>query len=356
MILSTKAFTRVLDCVYPAVARKDLIEDLTCFWFDGNAVIAYNDNIGIKAPFTAGLAGGVKAATLRDFVKASRALLIEFEVLRGGKMVEFRAGEAKLTLELLARSTQIDFPVFEPSATTVVPAAFEAALPPMLMSVGADGSIPDQLGVTICPKGDDLYLFSTDANTFSATVVGRPEGWLEERFCIPKAFCEQVLVLCKRGYLTVINGQKVFAESEHKVQLWGRLVEVDRSINFDKLATEYFPADYRARCFSISKRFKRAIHVALALLDRREGDPVRISIDGEILRLYATASRNELIDAMWLEAPQPPISIYVNPILMRRAFDFCTDMLVTKGTVVMSGPSGFVHVISTIRQGPSRKV
>lgn len=349
MKIAREELLRVLKRVSPAVADKDLIEELTCVWFDGETIQAYNDLISIKLPFKSDIKGGFRHKLLVGFLSNSAAKEVTVES-KDKKDVVFKAGESKLKLKLLSLDQMLfKFPNF-PNMQSEVDKDFVQVISKMLVSVGADTSIPDQLGVTFYPFEDELDLFSTDSNTLSTDTVKRPDNWPDDRLVVPTLFCEQVLDFCKAGGVIAFDQKKVFAKNKEDEVIFGRVVEVDRPTNFDKILKEYRPKDYNKYLKEIPRvSFDSAIARCMVVLNGRDGDPIRMTFDGKGLNLYSKSDFGEA-DAVVDIKDHDEVVNFINPILIQRALPYCNKLLLTKKCLIMKGEGDFTHLVSAMTE------
>src|SRR5258708_37719206 len=94
-----KDFLDILNIARPALASKDLVEELVCFWFVNDKVYAYNDVIGIQLPLKTDFTGGIRGSLILGLLDKSRAKDIFIEPINDGEML-LRAANTRLTMPL----------------------------------------------------------------------------------------------------------------------------------------------------------------------------------------------------------------------------------------------------------------
>ena len=84
--------------VAPALSDKELIPVLTHFWFSGDKVMAFNDQIAIEVELKTNFTGAVPGRTLLEFLEKSES----------SKEVKFKLTDDTLLVETGNRGTKSD--------------------------------------------------------------------------------------------------------------------------------------------------------------------------------------------------------------------------------------------------------
>jgi DNA polymerase III sliding clamp (beta) subunit (PCNA family) len=351
MKLPRIAFLKALNIAKPALASKELILEMTHYWFTGDSIIAYDDKIGIEVPFKTDFSGGLQGRLLLGILEKSAAKEVELiEGERNSEMV-LRCGNARANLALLDPKRIIwQFPKYDERDAFAVDKDFVSILSDMLICVGQNVSVPDTLGVTFEPSYRDeewLDLYSTDNSTIAWARLDLPQHYNAKRCCIPEEFCRQLIAICKSKGSMLVEDDCVMALLDEGVKLYGRLVDVPRPEDFAEKIDEVVPNP--DRLVEIPNRFKMAIERVSVVIEHIPGEPCEVSIDDEnVLRLYAKAvDYGEIRDAIRLKGDHEEVSSWFDPALIKRGVDNRTEMFISQDALVMRGPENYYMLIQT---------
>jgi DNA polymerase III sliding clamp (beta) subunit (PCNA family) len=351
MNLERIAMLAALNTVKPALATKDLIEELAHCWFDGKTVTAYNDaDLGIQVPFEAPFKGGIRGALLLGLLSNSRAKEVSIEPSdkKDGPMI-LKAARARVELAVLAPERAVwAFPAPEPGKGFQMSAAFLEGLRSVLISVGNDTSIPEKQGVTLDANGKgDLTMFTTDAKSIARLDLSDPKLKQKFRAIIPTTFCQRVLRLCAEGDVLELRKDCVIASNADGVLLYARLVAVEQPCNFFEIFDRELPdgmSDIEG-LFEIPGRLALALERAIVLTDGASEGQVRLFSDAGKLKIEASApGRGELNDDSVPIPPDiPDFDCFIDPDLLKRAIPLCTHMAFNK-SLFMDDGAGFSYL------------
>lgn len=342
-----------LDIVKPAVATKALLEELTHVWFNDKDLLAYDDVLGIRAPFNSdGLRGGLKGQLVAGLLNASGAKSIEISVDENGKEALLKAAKAKLKLALLEPERAVwEFPKVKASAYFPLSKDFLEGLADVLIAVGQDTSIPDQLGITIALEEDGLTLYATDSKTIARAYVAKPKDYDIDHLVVPTPFVEQVLRLCSSDGKLAVLKDSIVAESKAGVGIYSRLVDVPEPSDFEGTLASALPKGYIKDSVPIPGVMRMAVDRALVVLDGKVAEPISFYVKEDTLHMEAESPIGELHDTIPLEGAHKDVSIKVDPVLIKRGLDKCDRMLVADGCLAMLGRDGsFLYVVSSVER------
>lgn len=340
-----------LDVVKPAIATKALLEELTHVWFSKGQIVAYDDVLGIRVPFECdGLEGGLKGALISGLLNASGAKTVEISV--DGKEAELKAARAKLKLAVLDPDRAVwDFPNTKKSSFFPLSKELLAALSDVLIAVGQDTSIPDQLGVTFVMTEDGLSLYTTDSKTIAEAFVKKPKDYDVDHVVLPTPFIEQLLRLCGPDGEMAILKDSVVAYSKSGIGIYARLVDCPDPSDFETELQRALPKGFRKAAVDIPEVMKLAVERALVVLDGKVAEPISLYVKDKVLHMEAESGLGELRDQIPLEQEHEDVDIKVDPALIKRALEKCDKMLVADRCLCMIGRGGdFVYVISSIER------
>ena len=350
MNIERMAMLAALNTVKPALATKDLIEELAHVWFDGKTITAYNDaDLGIQAPFDAPFTGGIRGNLLLGLLVNSRARDILIEPADEGQML-LKAAKVRVKLAVLGEDRSVwKFPKVNMKGTFDVDDAFVTALRSVLIAVGNDTSIPEKLGVTLVPnKKKDLWFYTTDSKSIASALCPMPKGAaVADRVILPTAFCEQVLRCCAKGGFMEITDNHAVAGNGDGVLIYTRLVDPsEKPLDFTNIINKNMQFPEKAE-FEIPGKLELALERVMVLLDGMDGEVVTISIEKGVMTLEVECEgRGHLKDTIVVPDDVPAISVKIDPALLKRGLDLSMEMAIGKDAAALFGGS-FTYLCST---------
>src|SRR5580765_1875493 len=314
MITNRKKLLDTLVLVKPAISSKDIIEQFTNIWFDGENIAASNDlGMGILAPFKTEFKGGVKGTQLIGLINNMKVK--DIELSPEGESLIVRGGKARAKLAMMPID-KISISIPKESDNAYIPKAeFYGALGQVLRSSGnVKSAVPEQAGVTLIKDG---HAFATDADTIS-WVHGKCET--PERVTMPIAFVEVLLDISK-GMETHICFKKsnVYAKNK-KAFVFSPLLGSDEPQDLVGMA-EKVTKD--AVYVPIPARLKLALERALVMLDRNSDIKVKVLTKGAALRIITTVGQGELKDSIALDKEVPETELTLDPKMIKRGLSSC---------------------------------
>lgn len=329
----------------PALAAKAIVEELTYFWFTGEELIGYNDILGITVPLKSEFQGGLKGSLLIGLLEKSRAKAVEFTHISENELL-IKAANARLNLSFASMDRAIwTEPQFRDPVQFAITKEFLQCISDVLVSVGFDTSVPDQLGVSLLPDNDILYFFTTDSKTISRAILPLDCTGLPDRVILPLSFCEQLLKLCKKGGKILIAEDSICAVSESGVKLFGRLIETRNPLAYHATVNQAMSQLNGDELVTIPNRFKLAIERVSIVLENNVGEPASFAIENGILSMYAKTSLGEIKDSMRLEEQHKAVDAHIDPALVKRSVDGCSAFAIGPSCMFLS-KENFIHLIS----------
>jgi len=342
-------FVEKLLVAAPALASSSLVPIFTCFWFSGDSVMAFNDMIAIRVPCRTDFAGAVQGSTLLALLKASRAR--EVEMLAKGNELQIRAAGARLKLPVFPVEDFV-FEMPKPAAkdaASISAEAFRAGLAACLRSVSSDTSVADQLGVTVIPSAGALDLYATNDRTMTHARVATKKSPFQSRVVLSGQFCEQLLRLTTKDKQIALELHDDYAllSAGDGVTLFGRLIEVDKPLDFAGVAKDHLPGNYVEAMCPVPARLPAALDRAVVVADTSvaTGDTSMTITDGKI-RLVTKSERGEASDGVAI-GDHADAAVKINPALVRSALEFYDKILVAKRCVVLMKGADTTHMISS---------
>ena len=342
------AMLAALNLVKPALAAKDLVEELTHVWFDGETLTAYNDaDLGIQVPFESPFKGGIRGSLILGLLQNSRAKEIIFDTEAEEGFVTLKAARAKARLTVLDIGRAVYELPKESPGTFKFDETFISALKDVLVSVGNDTSIPEKMGVTIT-LGKDILFHTTDSKTLAEVVLPMDKGFKGKgKAILPTTFCEQLIRLCGDGGFLDLQKDIVMATNPDGVLIWARLVESSAK-PFDFIGAfdthVKFP---KGMPFELPSRLGLALDRALTMLDGLPDEPATFRVGGGKLRLEVQAEgRGELKDSIDIDPDVPDVSFKIAPNLIKRVMGVGTEIAMSDRVVYIVNKDGFSYLAS----------
>jgi hypothetical protein len=332
-----------LETVDPARARTTVIPLLTMFWFTGEHLLAYNDQIAIAVKFDSGFKGAVSCALLTLLRLAEFADDIEINGTTDGKLrISEANGRVRLTLQMQPPPFRFTMPKPNPRRPTYHTDELVKAIEHCLISaVATKPNTSEHLGVTLVPKRDSLALYGSDGNSISFAKVAISD-WSHGRVILPTAFCVQMVALSKghpheHGSLQINRQHALFRCGD--TVLCGRLVsQQNHPLDFGSVVDRISPSP--TALVDIPDRFRSAVELACAVHAL-----VRLDVAAGHLRFRSQTATEDIEVAMPISEAHPDIAGVVHPELLRRD-TACTKMLITPKCVAMSNGLGDFYLVA----------
>lgn len=364
-----------LRMVAPALSDKELIPVLTHFWFQGDTVMAFNDQIAIQTKLKTDFTGAVPGRVLLEMVGASRSTEVKFTLTDDNLLVELGhtstkgSGKfitnTKLDLKILPVKDFIhDMPEFGPDdgikfetpdipeklskeekdkleARAKIMRTFLFSIECCMQSISNDTSIPDQLGLTMIPNGKELYLYATNNQTLSHAKI-RAKTDLAGRVILSKPFCEQMIALTKTiaKFRLIIDTDHSLIVTDDAI-LFGRLVSSEHPLDFTEIMDAHLPEEERPNLITMPKHLEYVLKRALVITDTKmEETKSLITVKNGQMTVVSKSTRGELDDKVTDKEghikKHPDISVRLNPRLLKAGYERYDKMLVTKSCAVMT--------------------
>lgn len=349
MKLERTALLAALSTIKPAIASKDLVEELAHVWFDGSYAMAYNDaELGMQVPLETEFVGGIRGSLLFGLLHNSRAKDVEFSHEDDGNALALKAGRSHSTLTLLNPSrTPWRFPKVNKAKAFKIDEDFIAGMKIVLVSAGSDTTIPETLGVTLYFDPEALALYTTDSNAIASVLMDRPKTKTStKRVILPTAFCEQVLRLCSGNGFFEVQDDCVLAGNEEGVLIYARIVDAPRPLKLPQKVDQFekFP---KAAKFEIPAGLSLALDRIGVLFEGLVGETMLVEIAVGIMSLSANIQgRGKLEETLQIPEDVPAITFRIQPALLRRALFAATHMVCFEDVVRLSGKNDFVYLAS----------
>lgn len=336
-----------LELVSPALSQNDLVPVLKHFWFLDDMLCAYNDQIAIETKLNSGFVGAVPS-TLLQLLSVSRAKEVEFPLSANGELT-IKAASSKFKLPFLPEKAMDIF---------VMPHAdkkhelkidipeFVVALESCSRSLKEDTSMPDSLGITlIFDKEGFVDLYATNDATISTARVKLKQA-REGRCVISGNFCRALISMAKQEgakYLEIGKDYSLFQTASDS--LFGRLVDVQRPLDFEGAINASFPAEAEKNLVSIPSKLELILDRAIVITDSKQDRPrTEITVEGGIAKFFSKSEdRGEVRDSVQVP-DHPEVIVAIDPRLFKAGWGAFDKFTLTEKCLVMSKGSNLYLV------------
>lgn len=346
-----EALLRILGLVRPALASQDYIPALTHVKFDGEYAIAYNDisaiSVACDAPIKRCVPGDLFIRALGSF---------------GGSTVALAYDDAKSSLLLSSGRSKLKLPTLDPKdfpfsiPTEVAPeiiltAPIMRGIERCLISVGADPTHPEQMGVTLEEGADGAVLFSTDnfvISRFQTNADIKLPG--EAPIILPTFFCEQLVTLSKafpeESVRLTIFPTALLAELGLAAAIFTKTLVDLTPVDFPKVIKKHIVSPASVDLSKIPDAFDAAFERALLVLSNDVDKVTKVETDYSGVSLFSTSAMGDSDDDIEMKLTKE-VQFLIDPALVVRALKVCTMVGFYPKVMIFGDDSGsFLHLIA----------
>lgn len=348
--MERKQLVDALSIVRPALASSDLVQMLTHLCFSEREVLAYNDYIGMSAPLRAGFTGTIPGNTFLALLGASKATQVDFAPAGDG-LLEVRAARAKAKFPLTALDAfKFSMPKLAGDPLPVSSEGFIAGLKSCLRSVSDDTSVPDQLGVTLIPKKNGIYMYSINGASMSRVGIKLSgEQTFRRRVILSSMFCEQLIRLGAgdEGAQLVVAPDHALFRTSGRARLFGKLINAPKPLDFEGLFKDILPEDLKSASVKIPPEFREAVDRAVIVSDQTgERAYSKLSIKAGKAVLRTNSGKVDLVDEFKLEG-HPDVEVSADAKWLKVGVSEADRVLVTERAVIFGRASNLYLVATT---------
>lgn len=328
-----------LERVAPALSANNLVPVLSHFWFKGDTLMCYNDQIAVSTKLKTDFRGAVPA-TLTSLLSVSRAKEIEFvdgekEIL----LVKAASSKFKLPFLLVEQTKIFEMPKADlERALPVDIGAFIAAVDSCMRSLKEDTSVPDSLGITLELEAREIRLYATNDATISTAVVALKAVMPIKRVVISGNFCRQMLALAKldgKKHIEIHDDYSLFQCGDDL--LFGRLVDIPRPLDFVSVIEQSYPAELESSLVSIPTKLQLILERAVIITESKtERSLTKITVKDGIAKFFSKSEKGEVRDSVQLEDTQLDVEVGIDPRLFKMGYGFFDKMLLTEACLIMT--------------------
>lgn len=340
MRVERKELQAALNAVRPALASKDPLTQLLCFWFSGKRLYAFNNIIGIDVPLASDFQGGVAGATLLGMVGSSIAKFADLAVEKNNLILKMGSSRSKFP-SLPFEDSVWSFPKL-PKEAIAIDDTFCQCLSRTLVCA------TDEVGVSLICDGKRLSFFSTNDKAMAYDSIKAPAGLEATRVEIPPIFCEQVLSLCSGGGKLYFSDDAVLAVSDNDERIFSRILSSGNPLDYDKAVKTSLPKGYKEKLVPIPGKLAAAMDRAMVLAN---GDhaPVEHAITDGTLVLNFKSNLGSLTEKIKLDQPADDVAVVLDVGMVKKGIVKADSLLLTEQNAVFGwGKSGGAFVVAAL--------
>lgn len=332
-----------LKRVSAALSVNPIVPKLTQFWFTGEQLLAYNDQIAMAVPMRTAFKGHVSKKLL-ELLEASH--FEDMELVSEDNSLVVKRTNGKAVIKLTVEPPPFLFTMPRPGRGLAHTTQMVRAIDHCLMSVGTDTSKPEFLGVTMVPEAERFSLYSTDGNTISRARAKKDSGANPPRVILPSEFCRQLVALFNSAEDDAAQDGSYSFEIAYRdeeqyalfafdeVILYGRIIATNSPLNFPAVLANLIPS--RADdLVAIPEQFSGAVDRACIICDSDRGHTVVSIADGKMRLRSQSEGEADVDDVLPIDRNHPSVSIKVEPKLLKRGAGF-ESLLIRETCVVMA--------------------
>jgi hypothetical protein len=317
--IKREALLKCLRQIGPTIGDKTPLEQLKCFWFDGDNGKAwtYNDVVATEVVFDGDLSGGV-GLPLLGLLDNSSAEDVTINIT--GTELSLVAGGTKGKLSVRGMDEAIyPFPAEDdPDCVTVIMSgAAEDAL--RHVTTTANDS-----GVTVVAEDDELAFYSTDIKSISWARIPLPEGYNAPRMLLSPQFCQRLQAsMGGSDAILQISEDRIIANFESVMRLFGRLTHDENPRPFREAIMAAIPGDLIGLPPGAAEALKRVG----VLVHPGKQDRMRVSLNGKNARFEFKSDLGQLDERFVVEGNKISVEALFDPDVLKTGFDMMTPKL-----------------------------
>lgn len=333
-----------LELVGHALAAHNLVPLFQCYCFTGKVVNAYNDALAVIAPCKLEQAFAVNGKTLLGLLTNSHAEEVEFSI-EDKNDLSIKTGKSRFKLPYFGPDEFLfKKPSGEYDATVTIDETLLSGLEACLLTSSSDMAQPKLLGVSLLAYGENMALYSCDGDALTRYIT-KAKAIKNVNYLMPNSFCEVLVRIfketeAKEGELQV-NSQWAYASMDSGFQIYGRLIEVEKPVDYEELITKTVKGEID---FSpLPKGIDYALSRARVIADPDSAKTVLDVAEGK-LHLHTETHMGTVKDVL-VYPQQKTISANVSAAMVQRAIGLCDEMAVLERcTVYRKGTTIFMVV------------
>lgn len=336
-----EALTKVRPALAGGGSRLPLLNHL---WFRGDRLMTCNEEIAISVPCKAGFTAAIPP-TLIDIVAPHTQKEVTLTL---GDRLDIKVGNTTAHLGIFGNEFFFDMPKLKKPFPAPINELI-GAIKLCLKSIGYDVANEQTTGVTLMAEGGTLKLYATDRRTLTycrVPLTAEPDVQLPVVLSAP--FCQQLCAM--EGDIKLeIHPKYALASSDQGMLLYGRLIEIKESMNFDKILDAHLPKDYQKTLVEVTPKLKARLALALKLTSavaakNFDYPSTKVTCQKQWMHFLTRTDLGELKDKVEVKG-HPDVQVTLTCALIEAGLEPCNKMLATERCMIMSNGKG-VYLVS----------
>lgn len=326
--MNREQLLKTLQAVSPGVARKEMIEQSTCFIFKDGHVISYDDEVSVRVKIDLGFEGAVPAEPFIALL--SRLPDEEVKVVNKDDSVQIRGKGKRGTIK---KQQEITLPVDnmpKPGKMKKLPKDFGKVISAVSSSASRDMTRPILTAVSIATEGAD----ATD--NFQITQMDF-ESDCPAEFLLP-ASQAPIIARYNPTHVAAAKGWVHFKNKEGVVfscrTITGDFPDLSDALGIKGVKVK------------LPKLTGDALDRTGIFLDAEfdQDRYISITIEEGKMRILSSGSKGSLEEVMKVKYKGKPVSFSVHPQLLSSALSLLRDVVIGKGALLLEGER-FSHAV-----------
>lgn len=368
-VLNRKTIISALNKASPGLAKADLIPILTHYWFTGEEIVTYNDQVAISVPLKTEFVGSAPGDVLQSVLSNSVSEDITFSSKGNHLQLAFgKAKSGKSTIKLPSYGKD-DFLFRVPESTDdsedndcwldVESEDLVAAVTVCMQSLGSHISQPERRGITLTRHGKKrLYFYSTDGRTISRSEIGFVGDLpFSNDVILPESFCKEILTYDAEqidhleiheddGYalLVSVDGTRMF----------GRLMKDPNPPDFHRIFDLHLPDDIQNEMTKFPAKLTEALDRALIVASKATEYKSVLTVDEKagknVMAIHTESNFGEVRDEFRVGDDVPRVTARIDlkamALTQKTASEIFDHMYVDPEVVVLSKGDRMFHMIA----------
>jgi len=339
-----------MKCASGALALRDYAPAFASFFFDGERVCAYGDEIAITTRCKFPVQGGIIGKVMLAWVGACGGDEVESECADGEATL--RCGRSKITLPLLP-SEQLIYEAPQAEAGICFDAPFDllTAIKRCGSYVGDDPTHPWRMGLTLSYKDGAFNLYST---TDAVLVHARADNEDDEsdsayETILPERFVSLLLQHAQTNSLAAIRFGLGWAEAtfDDDVVIFTKTGSESKPSAYEDIMGQLFDkatfVEVESIVSSLLFMMERVAKVGMATGQ----DRAVLGVRGRSLSVTLSGGSASLMDSLPFPGDHESIKVEIAPSSMLAILPHVKEMSVTDRAVLFTG-SGFDAAIAAL--------
>ena len=334
-------FLRQLNIAKQAlITSRPFLPILSCFCFEGERVTSYNDYLAIQVELGLNLefTGGVNGEDLLAFLGAIGSK--EASITIKGETFTLKGGTSELKLPVINKDMFLFQPPNFPKKTST-----EIALTTewidglkfcLIPTAEADIHQPELKGMTFCPTGKKIEIYSTNRNRLNFVTIPFDCGEMKYT-CLPQEFLHLTLGSMKEKEEPVLLISKMnIASALESCLIFSSMIEVkqDQLLPYQTLVKQ-LTAKPGTR-FKIPEGLADSMRRARIITGDDVQSHVSASASGGRITFQASSPRGEFKEVCsW--PSKDKMEFKINPVQLLDSINGCSEMAVQKLAITLYG-------------------